>query len=846
MKKFMILLAFGFLLNSVRTIQFELEAISVNPAGIKLIESGVTHNILVTNQNEIFSFGNRFRGNLGDGSTDDNVAGFSRITELGELANREPADEITSVKVGSNLSYILTASGKLFMTGLNNAGNFGDGTLNDALLPTLMNNFGALSTIEVDDKIIQVETSVAGFGLSHVLTAKGRIFGWGTNGYYGGVGNDATTVVSLPVEITNNGEFTTLADGEKVIQIKNTRGALFALTNQYRVFAWGYNYNNSVIPFPLPVVGEAKLPKLLSTSRGIFGSFETNNEYITELLGGSFTSAFRTNLGNIVFTGITAYTWVTEPIYLENFPNFTLLNPNEKFIDFYPSNEGFFAITNQNRLFAQGRNDSGVGYLGTGNATRAITPVDITSNGALADIDVSSIKHMTSFSTTFALTEDGSLFGWGANSKGEYIGDTTITGVNLPLNLNLVYKQQVINSLYTPDELVVLQIQNLPDINDLNLEDELSIEDIRDNYEALTTEEKALVTNYQTLLDAEAQIALLKQQAIDQAAADEVIALINALPSLENLTLEDEDQVEAARAAYDSLTADQQALVNNYQQQLDAENQITLLRQQAIDQAAADEVIALINALPSVDDLTTSDAEAVLNAREAYNALTSNQKDLVTNESTLALIEARLSELNSALPELNFILWLIILLILFGISGYAYWFFFKNKKQLRKEILKKKSIVEAKSKPSIKEEIPTVNKIVLGDVIIGRDIKLATQFTAFSNVAPGSYLEITPEFTSTNRVVEVRNSLPKVLNELNRFVALSKEEVNLVKLSIPSGASFVKKTPGSFIDHEGYYVEIDLNNQFVDNYIFAKTRLAPTTTKGHRWVRIEPRRIRKA
>jgi hypothetical protein len=64
-----------------------------------------------------------------------------------------------------------------------------------------------------------------------------------------------------------------------------------------------------------------------------------------------------------------------------------------------------------------------------------------------------------------------------------------------------------------------------------------------------------------------------------------------------------------------------------------------------------------------------------------------------------------------------------------------------------------------------------------------------------------------------------------------------------VKLSLASGANFIKKTPGSYIDQEGYYVEVDLENQIIDNYIFARTRLAPTTTKGHRWIRIETRKI---
>ena len=837
MKKLLSLLSVNLLISVLGFQPLNTHATLNSLIGIKLIESGATHNILVTNNDEIFTFGNRSNGNLGDDSTENNIAGFSRITDLGDLANKDDLDSILKVKVGINTTHILTETGNLYMFGQNNLGQLGIGSTENALLPVLMNGFGDLTTIDNDDRIIDVATSVAGFGnTTHVLTEKGRIFGWGINGYYGAVGNDSTSVVTTPLEITTNGEFANFQPNEKVIQIENTRGAGFALTNQNRVFAWGYNYNNTVIPFPQPVVGEAKLPKQLSTSRGVFSTFAQNNEVIVEILGGSFTAAFRTNLDNIVFTGITAYTSVTEPIYLENFPNFTALNQDEKFVNYFPTNEGFFAITNQNRLFAQGRNDSGVGYLGTDNATRAITPVNITANGALADIDVQTIQHITSFSTTFALTENGDLLGWGANSKGEYLGDTSIAATNTPQRFNDLYQQQIVNTLYTPDELVVAAINTLPAINELKLDDEATIEAIREQYDNLTTEQQALVTNYQTLLDAEAKIALLKQQVIDQTAADEVIALIDAFPELNGLTLEDEDQVETARTAYDALTPDQKALVTNYQELLDAEAKLDLLKQQALDQAAADDVIDLINALPEIEALTKEDEAQVVAARAAFDALTPTQQSLVTNLEVLVNAENTLAGLseNQGSPLMIVIIFATIISLL----SMIYWFLIGKKKQAKPV-----------SAPIVTNPItptpiqPTIATIQLDDVKLS-NFDTRPKFQPLSKVNPGFYLEITSEKESTNRVVEVQDLLPEGLDETNSFVSISKEEVKQVKLELTSTSQFVKKTPGSFVD-PGYYVEVDLQDKIVDNYILAKKRLPPSSAKGHRWIRIEKRKITK-
>ncbi|MCR5230911.1 MAG: Ig-like domain-containing protein, partial [Solobacterium sp.] len=111
--------------------------------------------------------------------------------------------------------------------------------------------------------------------------------------------------------------------------------------------------------------------------------------------------------------------------------------------------------------------------------------------------------------------------------------------------------------------------------------------------------------------------------AADQEAADEVSTLIADLP--DDITIDDKDAVEEARAAYEKLTPEQKALVTNLEVLENAEAAIAKLKE---DAAAAEAVYEMIDSLPS--PVTLDDKAAVEAARAAYEALTDEQKELVT------------------------------------------------------------------------------------------------------------------------------------------------------------------------------------------------------------------------
>ena len=117
----------------------------------------------------------------------------------------------------------------------------------------------------------------------------------------------------------------------------------------------------------------------------------------------------------------------------------------------------------------------------------------------------------------------------------------------------------------------------------------------------------------------------------DHADVKEVLALINAIP--ETVTLSDKAAVEAARAAYNKLTVEAQAMVSNYSKLTAAETTIA-------DLENANEVIALIDAINANDP----DEATVEAARAAYNELSDAAKALVTNLAKLEAYEEALEK----------------------------------------------------------------------------------------------------------------------------------------------------------------------------------------------------------
>lgn len=130
--------------------------------------------------------------------------------------------------------------------------------------------------------------------------------------------------------------------------------------------------------------------------------------------------------------------------------------------------------------------------------------------------------------------------------------------------------------------------------------------------------------------------ALTEPSAEDQAAAKAVSDRIAALTGEST-----EEDVQAARAAYDALTGAQKALVTH----LDT---LTALEQRFAAAAAVAAVEELLAALPGADAVTLDDRPAIQAARAAYSVMTAEQQSQVS--------EALLEKLADAERVLNALL----------------------------------------------------------------------------------------------------------------------------------------------------------------------------------------------
>ena len=178
---------------------------------------------------------------------------------------------------------------------------------------------------------------------------------------------------------------------------------------------------------------------------------------------------------------------------------------------------------------------------------------------------------------------------------------------------------------------VVDAINNLPE--KITLANAHAVKATREAYEQLTVKQKEQVTNLKKLEDAEAALKKL-------ANPDSVIEMIDALPK--NITLENKDAVQAARAAYELLTKEQQKKVTNLEKLENAEKKLDeLASAQQVQQ-----VIDAINALPKT--ITVKDEAAVQAVRAAYNQLSEAQKAQVTNADKLIKAEKAIADQKAA------------------------------------------------------------------------------------------------------------------------------------------------------------------------------------------------------
>ena len=115
------------------------------------------------------------------------------------------------------------------------------------------------------------------------------------------------------------------------------------------------------------------------------------------------------------------------------------------------------------------------------------------------------------------------------------------------------------------------KIANLGDVDDLTIENQAAVKEVKELYDALSDSQKKSLENGKTV-----------QKAVNKMAALEVEALIEVIP--EEVTLKNEKEIQAARKAYNELTTAQKRLVlsETYVKLTDAEKALKALKKPVV------------------------------------------------------------------------------------------------------------------------------------------------------------------------------------------------------------------------------------------------------------------------
>ena len=245
------------------------------------IEMGRLHCVALCSDGTLVSWGNNDAGAVGDGTLDDVL-----VPKLVDTSGVLSGKTVTKIAAGAFHSLALCSDGTLVSWGNNPNGELGDGTTDTATVPVLVNQSGALSGKTI--------TQISG-GVNHsvVLCSDGTVVTWGIN-TRGQLGTGNLTSSTVPVAI-NQGR---VLSGKTVTQIAAGGYHCLALCSDGTVAAWGGNETGTL---GNGTTTNASSPILVNRSGVLSG------KTVTQITGGASHSMALCSDGTVASWGYNAH-----------------------------------------------------------------------------------------------------------------------------------------------------------------------------------------------------------------------------------------------------------------------------------------------------------------------------------------------------------------------------------------------------------------------------------------------------------------------------------------------------------------------------------------------------------
>lgn len=349
------------------------------------VSVGQYHALALTNDGQVWSWGDNASGNLGLGTVSPTPA-----TIPGVIPDFK---DVVALSASMGFSLALKNNGTVWAWGDNTYGQLGLGTVGGppVSVPTLIPNFPKVKALATG-------------GLSCVaLKEDGTIWTWGSN-IYGQLGNGSSglTPTPVPTKIPNLSGMVAIAAGY---------GHSMALRVDGLVWSWGFNSSgqqgngaSSSTPVTTPVQ--------ISSLKEVTGISAGDAHSLALLEDGTVLSWGSNNDGQQGNGSATPFTPVTTPTKIDALSKMTTVSAGASYT---------LGLDSDGTLFAWGTNDFGC----IGNGTGLVQP---TSAPILNITDVTKIA--AGESHVLALRTDGKLLAWGDNQAGD-LGAGKTVGVSI-------------------------------------------------------------------------------------------------------------------------------------------------------------------------------------------------------------------------------------------------------------------------------------------------------------------------------------------------------------------------------------------------------------------------------
>lgn len=273
-------------------------------------------------------------------------------------------------------------------------------------------SFGSANLFKVTElKNVHVKKFVndSGYAL-YAIATDGKVYSWGNNSYGTlGLGDDddkwaPTLIAGL--------------EGKNIKEIICNNGSVFALTNDGKVYSWGYNNygqlglgntSNIYTPTLITSLQTQTVEKIICNSTNAFaltsdGKVYSWGENYNGVLGtGDYNNSYTPKLN----TGLQTKT----------IKDITITESNG------------FAITTSGEIYSWGYNN--YGQLGLGHGSTVNTPTKITTLNGI------SIKEVIGTGeSTFAITTSNEVYAWGHNKYPPALGLGHYNDVNIPTKIS--------------------------------------------------------------------------------------------------------------------------------------------------------------------------------------------------------------------------------------------------------------------------------------------------------------------------------------------------------------------------------------------------------------------------